>query len=90
MVIISNMKQLPSCCEACPGLDDYGDYPTCKLTGHSRGYNFPVREERMPDCPLVNVDMSLYLKAMIEQTKKDNPDFLKLLLLGLITVEDLK
>ena len=45
---------MPSCCSECPLFDDRWDYPTCYATGSSRGYNFKIRELRMPDCPLSN------------------------------------
>lgn len=45
--------QIPRCCDDCFALDEYGDYPTCRITHTSRGYNFNVRAKRMPDCPLI-------------------------------------
>ena len=45
--------QMPRCCDDCFALDDNGDYPTCRITHTSRGYNFNTREKRMPDCPLI-------------------------------------
>ena len=46
------VRELPECCNECFALDDSGDYPTCRITQASRGYNFNVREKRMSDCPL--------------------------------------
>ena len=43
---------MPLVCDDCPMLDDNGDYPTCIITHTSRGYNFQVRDMRMPDCPI--------------------------------------
>lgn len=43
---------MPTCCADCPLFDDRYDYPTCYYTQSSRGYNFKIREKRMPDCPL--------------------------------------
>lgn len=50
MVIID--IEMPSCCFVCPMYDDRYDYPTCYVTNETRGYNFKVREKRMPNCPL--------------------------------------
>ena len=44
--------EMPTCCDDCPMLDDRWDYPECLITKEVRGYTFPVREKRMPDCPL--------------------------------------
>ena len=46
---------MPTCCDMCWALDDYGDYPRCRITGEQRGYNFRIRENRMDNCPLVPV-----------------------------------
>lgn len=43
---------MPADCNNCPFFDDDGDYPTCRVTSHSRGYNWNPRGQRMPDCPL--------------------------------------
>lgn len=51
-VLIKNMEMPQNCC-ACWALDDYGDYPRCRITEEQRGYNFPVRERRMDKCPLI-------------------------------------
>ena len=45
--------EMPKNCDACPCLDDYGDYPRCRISGEQRGYNFPIREKRMPNCPII-------------------------------------
>lgn len=45
--------EMPGVCDHCPFFDDNGDYPTCIVTQHSKGYNFRYREERMDDCPLL-------------------------------------
>lgn len=44
--------EMPKSCDACPCLDDYGDYPRCRISGEQRGYNFPILEKRMPNCPI--------------------------------------
>ena len=44
--------EMPGCCWDCPCLDDYGDYPRCRITNEQRGYNFPIHEKRMPGCPI--------------------------------------
>lgn len=45
--------EMPESCDICPCLDDYGDYPRCRISGEQRGYNFPIREKRMPNCPII-------------------------------------
>lgn len=45
--------EMPTCCDICWALDEYGDYPRCRITGEQRGYNFRIREKRMDKCPLV-------------------------------------
>lgn len=45
--------EMPESCDVCPCLDDYGDYPRCRISGGQRGYNFPIHEKRMPNCPIV-------------------------------------
>ena len=44
--------EMPGCCWDCPCLDDYGDYPRCRISNEQRGYNFPIHEKRMPGCPI--------------------------------------
>ena len=46
---------LPKSCSDCRFYDDNYDYPTCIVTGYSRGYNWSPFNQRMPDCPLVAV-----------------------------------
>jgi hypothetical protein len=53
-VYIKGME-MPTSCDMCWALDDYGDYPRCRITEEQRGYNFPIREKRMVNCPLVPV-----------------------------------
>ena len=43
---------MPSCCNECFALDEYGDYPVCRITQEQRGYTFRTREQRMSKCPL--------------------------------------
>lgn len=43
---------MPSCCDECFALDEYGDYPRCRITGEQRGYTFRTRELKMSKCPL--------------------------------------
>ena len=45
--------EMPKSCWDCPCLDDYGDYPRCRISNEQRGYNFPIHEKRMPNCPIV-------------------------------------
>lgn len=64
---------MPQCCDDCFALDDNGDYPTCRITHTSRGYNFNVREKRMPDCQLINEEprvLTLEELDAIYQTKE--------------------
>lgn len=44
--------EIPESCDVCPCLDDYGDYPRCRISNEQRGYNFPIHEKRMPGCPI--------------------------------------
>ena len=44
---------MPKCCDECFALDDNGDYPFCLISQEQRGYTFPIREKRMPNCPLI-------------------------------------
>ena len=50
-MVVVEMK-MPKCCDDCPCLDDYGDYPRCRISNEQRGYNFPIHEKRMPGCPI--------------------------------------
>lgn len=45
--------EMPKSCDMCPCLDDYGDYPRCRISNEQRGYNFPIHEKRMPNCPII-------------------------------------
>ena len=47
--------EMPTCCGECRFLSEYGDYPCCIITDEQRGYNFRIREMRMPHCPLIPV-----------------------------------
>ena len=53
-VYITGME-MPSCCGECRFLDECGDYPLCIITDEQRGYNFRIRELRMPHCPLIPI-----------------------------------
>lgn len=55
MDILIRGVEMPKSCDHCWALDDYGDYPRCRITEEQRGYNFHVREKRMDSCPLVPV-----------------------------------
>lgn len=52
MSIFINGMDMPTSCGMCWSLDDYGDYPRCRITEEQRGYNFPIREKRMDKCPI--------------------------------------
>ena len=43
---------MPSCCNECFALDEYGDCPLCLITKEQKGYTFKTREQRMDKCPL--------------------------------------
>ena len=45
--------EMPKSCYVCPCIDDYGDYPRCRISGEQRGYNFPIDEKRMSTCPIL-------------------------------------
>lgn len=47
MIVIKDMKEIPSCCYECPYFDDY-----CALTGKWERDTEQVRDK---DCPLVEV-----------------------------------
>lgn len=53
-VYIKGLK-MPNACDECWALDESGDYPMCRITGETRGYNFRVREKRMDRCPLIEL-----------------------------------
>lgn len=55
MSILIKNTEMPKSCNNCWALDDYGDYPVCRITEEQRGYDFPIREKRMSKCPLVPV-----------------------------------
>ena len=47
-----NMK-MPERCDECIFMDeDHGDYPYCWALHANRGYKFPIRDKRFPNCPL--------------------------------------
>jgi hypothetical protein len=43
---------MPRACDDCPMLDESGDYPMCRITQETRGYNFNICEKRMDRCPI--------------------------------------
>lgn len=53
-ILIKGMK-MPNVCDRCWALDESGDYPMCRITGETRGYNFRAREKRMDRCPLIEL-----------------------------------
>ena len=42
----------PKSCSDCLLFDDRYDYPTCYPIQSSRGYNFNIYKNKMPNCPL--------------------------------------
>lgn len=55
MDILVKGMEMPTSCSVCWALDDYGDYPRCRITEEQRGYNFPIRQKRMDKCPLISI-----------------------------------
>ena len=55
MTTLIKGMEMPMVCDDCWALDEYGDYPRCRITEEQRGYNFRIREQRMEHCPLVEV-----------------------------------
>ena len=55
MTLLIKGMEMPMVCDDCWALDEYGDYPRCRITEEQRGYNFRIREQRMEHCPLVEV-----------------------------------
>lgn len=47
--------KMPEYCDDCPMLDEYGDYPMCRITQETRGYTFNTRKKRMDKCPMKSV-----------------------------------
>lgn len=66
MAILIRELDMPKNCADCPLYDDRWDYPTCYLTNSSRGYNFRIHELRMPDCPLVEIELDIKTFAIIQ------------------------
>ena len=55
MTLLIKGMEMPMVCDDCWALDEYGDYPRCRITEEQRGYNFRIREQRMEHCPLIEV-----------------------------------
>lgn len=55
MSVLIKGVEIPNVCGECWALDVYDDCIACLITQKRRGYNFPIREKRMKDCPLVPV-----------------------------------
>ena len=53
-VLIKRMR-MPQYCDECWALDEYGDYPSCLITGETEGYRFNTKKYKMHRCPLVEV-----------------------------------
>ncbi len=72
-VLIKGMI-MPTSCDNCWALDDYGDYPRYRITEEQRGYNFPIRQKRMDNCPLVEIPAPKIIAAkmqLIKETERD-------------------
>lgn len=52
MSILIKYVEMPKNCAECWALDEYGDYPVCRITQEQRGYTFRTTEQRMDLCPL--------------------------------------
>lgn len=46
---------MPPVCDKCPVLDDYSDYPMCRVTHEQHGYTFNTKLNKMPHCPLRSI-----------------------------------
>jgi len=46
--------EMPKDCGHCLMLDESGDYPMCRITGETRGYNFDIFHKKMDRCPIKN------------------------------------
>ena len=55
MSVLIKSTEFPKNCAECWALDEYGDYPVCRITKEQRGYTFRTREQRMERCPLFEV-----------------------------------
>ena len=66
---------MPESCDACPCLDDYGDYPRCRLSEEQRGYNFPIHEKRMPNCPIITVLPERHGRLVDADAFKENMNY---------------
>ena len=66
--MIKIKMEMPKCCDACPMLDDEGDYPRCRVTNTSMGYNFDKLNKRMDDCPLKDIEYEEIRTARIVDT----------------------
>ena len=66
--------EMPAVCDNCLFLDEYGDYPCCRITGETRGYNFKCSENKMDRCPLEEIDVELahWICLNKEITEKEN------------------
>lgn len=53
-VLIKNMK-IPKNCDDCPMFDDHYDYPYCNITSTCQGYKWSPLDQRMSNCPLVEI-----------------------------------
>ena len=75
-VIVKGMK-MPKDCDNCSFYNDDYDYPTCNVTRLSRGYNWRPFDQRMPDCPLVEIKPHgrLIDADALKQKKKHSNEF---------------
>ena len=53
-VLIKNMK-IPKNCDDCPMFDDHYDYPYCNITSTCQGYKWSPLDQRMSNCPLIEL-----------------------------------
>lgn len=58
-VYIPNMEK-PKSCDECWALDDKYDYPMCLITQEQRGYDFNTMTRVMDDCPLIEIDDTVW------------------------------
>lgn len=62
---------MPNSCSECKFMDEnYCDYPYCTALRENRGYKFPIREKRFPNCPLNPIEEKT--KNPSEEDEKDH------------------
>jgi len=70
-VVIKDVN-MPKVCDECWALDETGDYPMCRITGETRGYNFKIDKYKMKKCPLETPFSYFEGKIMEEYYRKED------------------